>query len=314
MEEREPPHGFRRLPADRRSSKLSWPQPRTRHVHCTTDPVQARNTLFEEMSMRLRLLILLLALVGTASPLAAQTGELRIDINIPANRLVVYDDARVLRTYPISAGLPGHNTPMGSFKISRAEWNPWWRPPEREWAKKDKVTPPGPNNPMGRVKLFFLPLYFIHGTPDRENIGQAASHGCVRMLNADVIALARLIHRRAAPQVTNADIDRILARSGTTRTIGFRDSVQLTIRYDPIEVRNDTVHVYPNIYKYNAVHTEAVYQALLSAGYNVTGVRSADIQKLVTRAKAARTAFSMPVSQAFVGGLARTPDRVAAGR
>ncbi|MBW3627917.1 MAG: L,D-transpeptidase family protein, partial [Gemmatimonadetes bacterium] len=163
-------------------------------------------------------------------------------------------------------------------------------------------------------KLFFLPLYFIHGTPDRENIGQAASHGCVRMLNADVIALARLVHSRAAPQVTNAEIDRILARSGTTRTVAFRDSVQLTIRYDPIEVRNDTVRVYPDIYKYNAVHTEAVYQALLSAGYDVSGVRGADIQKLVARAKATKTAFALPVSQAFAGGLKRAPERVAVER
>jgi murein L,D-transpeptidase YcbB/YkuD len=264
--------------------------------------------------MRLRLLFLLLALWSPARTLAAQEGELRVDINIPANRLVVFEGDREIRRYPISVGLPGHNTPTGSFKISRAEWNPWWRPPEREWAKDDKDTPPGPNNPMGRVKLFFLPLYFIHGTPDSGNIGQAASHGCVRMLNTDVVALARLIHSRAAPQVTNAQIDRFLAASRTTRTVAFRDSVSLTIRYDPIEVRNDTVHVYPNIYGYNAVHSEAVYQALIAAGYSITGIRSADVQRLLTRARTTKTAFSLPVSQAFVGGLTRAEGRVAVSR
>ena len=197
--------------------------------------------------MLLRSLILLLLVWAPARALSAQEGELRLEINIPANRLTVFEDDRVIRTYPVSVGLPGHNTPTGSFKISRAEWNPWWRPPERAWAKDDKDTPPGPNNPMGRVKLFFLPLYFIHGTPDHENIGQAASHGCVRMLNADVIALARLIHRHAAPQVTSATIDRILANSRTTRTVAFRDSIPLTIRYDPIVVRNDSASAAPRL-------------------------------------------------------------------
>ena len=29
----------------------------------------------------------------------------------------------------------------------------------------------------------------FHGTPNEETVGQAASHGCVRMLNRDVLAL-----------------------------------------------------------------------------------------------------------------------------
>jgi len=134
------------------------------------------------------------------------------------------------------------------------------------------------------------------------------------MLNADVIALARLLHRQAAPQVTNAAIDRILANSRTTRTVGFQDSIPLTIRYDPIVVRGDSVHVYPNIYKYNAVHSEAVYQALMAAGYDIKGVKREDMQRLVTRAKDTRTAFSMPISRAFVGGLPRAESSVALAR
>ena len=196
-------------------------------------------------------------------------------------------------------GLVGHNTPTGEFTISRAEWNPWWRPPAREWAKNDKVTPPGPNNPMGRVKLFFAPYYFIHGTPDKENIGSPASHGCVRMLNTDVIALAKLLHAQAAPQVTSKAIDGILARSGNTRVVAFRDSIPLTIRYDPIVVRNGKVHVYPDFYGYKAIHGEGVYQALLAAGYDVNRVDSEAVQRLVKRARTTKTAFTLPVEEAF---------------
>jgi murein L,D-transpeptidase YcbB/YkuD len=187
-----------------------------------------------------------IALLWGAAPLAAQSGTLRIDINIPAQRLVVYDGDQQIRSYPVSTGMKDHDTPIGTFSISRAEWNPWWRPPAREWAKDDKITPPGPNNPMGRVKLFFMPYYFIHGSPAKEDIGTPASHGCVRMLNTDAIALARLIHQRAAPQVTPRMIDAILARPTTTREVGFRKPVNLVIRYDPIVVENGKLRIYPD--------------------------------------------------------------------
>lgn len=242
--------------------------------------------------------VALVAALAVAPAAPAQDG-LRLDLNIPANRLVLFDGDREVRSYPVSVGVTGHNTPTGEFTISRAEWNPWWRPPAREWAKNDKITPPGPNNPMGRVKLYFAPYYFIHGTPDKDNIGSPASHGCVRMLNSDVIALGKLLHAQAAPQVNSKAIDSILSRSGTTRVVPFRDSIPLTIRYDPIVVRDGKVHVYPDFYGYKAIHAEGVYQALLSAGYDVNRVESAAVQRLVKRARSAKSAFAVPLDEAF---------------
>jgi murein L,D-transpeptidase YcbB/YkuD len=212
---------------------------------------------------------------------------------------VVYEGDTPIRTYPVAVGMKGHDTPTGSFKIRRAEWNPWWQPPEREWAKDEKLTPPGPDNPMGRVKLFFMPYYFIHGSPAQESIGTPASHGCVRMLNKDAIALARLLHSRAAPQITPKTIDRILSSSRNTREVPFHDGIPLVIRYDPVVVENGNVKVYPDFYGYHAVHSEAVYQALLAAGYDVSGVELADVQKLIKRASASKEAFSVPVADAF---------------
>ena len=258
------------------------------------------------MLVRALLLIAGLIVSPAVEVLEGQDAPLRLDLNIPTNRLVVYRGDEQIRSYPISVGMLGHNTPTGEFKISRAEWNPWWRPPEREWAREDKITPPGPLNPMGRVKLFFAPYYFIHGTPDKENIGTPASHGCVRMLNTDVIALARLLHKDAAPQVTGAAIDRILARGTVTRVVAFRDSIPLTVHYDPIVVQGGTVKVYPNIYKYNAVHSEAVYQALIDAGYDVQRVDRTAVQKLVKRAATTKTPFSLSVGEAFGADLALT--------
>jgi murein L,D-transpeptidase YcbB/YkuD len=250
--------------------------------------------------MKLKSLAAALAL--TLASAATAAAQLRIDINIPANRLQVLDGDSVIRTYPVSVGKAGHDTPDGEFTIGRAEWNPSWRPPEgREWARDAQFTPPGPNNPMGRVKLFFAPLYYIHGTPDSASIGQPASHGCVRMRNRDVIALARLLHQHAEPTVAPAEIDAILRRSGTTRWSTFRAPVPLTIRYDPVVIEGDELSVYPDVYDRSRVHTEGVIQALLAAGYEARSIDRQQVRDVLRRAGRAEGTFTIKVADAFTG-------------
>lgn len=255
-----------------------------------------------------RLLPALLLLLWGGVDAPAQEARLRVDINIPENRLVVFQGGEQIRSYPISVGVPGHDTPDGVFTIDHAEWNPWWRPPAREWARGEKDTPPGPRNPMGRVKLFFEPLYFIHGTPDTGNIGMPASHGCVRMLNKDVIELARLLHERAAPGVSEKDIDRILTNSRATRRVNFKTPIDLVIRYDPVVIADGVVRVYPDIYKRNAVHSEAVYQALLAAGYDPARVGGEQVSALVKQAAGHKGVLTVKLEDAFGGGLTALAD------
>lgn len=260
--------------------------------------------------MKLKSLAAALAL--TLASVSAAAAQLRIDINIPANRLQVFDGDSVIRTYRVSVGLPGHDTPDGEFTIGRAEWNPSWRPPEgREWARDARFTPPGPSNPMGRVKLFFAPLYYIHGTPDSASIGQAASHGCIRMRNRDVIALARLLHQNAEPTVAPAEIDAILRRSGTTRWSTFRAPVPLVIRYDPVVIENGELTVYPDVYERSRIHTEGVIQALLAAGYEARSIDRQQVRAVLRRAEAAEGTFKVRVADAF-SGLERRGDVAAA--
>jgi murein L,D-transpeptidase YcbB/YkuD len=252
----------------------------------------------------LRPLLLSFVALGLACPAAAQA-PLRIDLNIPALKLVVWEGDRVLETYPIAVGMPGFDTPTGEFAITHAEWNPWWNPPtHREWAQDEKRTPPGPNNPMGRVKLFFLPLYFIHGTPDGESIGTPASHGCVRMRNADVIALAKLLHERAAPQISATELERLAARPGPTQRVNFRSEIEVSIRYDLVEVDRSEIFAYPDIYKRNRVHSESVYQALLAAGYDISEVDAADVREFVERARGIQAPIVMKLDEVFSGRIA----------
>jgi len=49
---------------------------------------------------------------------------------------------------------------------------------------------------MQGVKIYFrAPYYFIHGTNNPGSIGEAASHGCIRMVPDDARELARRIER-----------------------------------------------------------------------------------------------------------------------
>lgn len=251
----------------------------------------------------LRALFLATFLIASAIPAAAQA-PLRIDLNIPALKLVVWEGDEILKTYPIAVGMPGFDTPTGQFAISHAEWNPWWNPPtHREWARNEVRTPPGPNNPMGRVKLFFLPLYFIHGTPAGESIGTPASHGCVRMRNEDVIELSTLLHERAAPQLSKAELARLAARPGPTRRVNFQKEIPVEIRYDPVAVEGSEIFAYPDIYNRNSLHSESVYQALMAAGYDVATVDHDDVRRFVEKARGQKAPVVMKLDEVFNGRL-----------
>jgi murein L,D-transpeptidase YcbB/YkuD len=245
-------------------------------------------------------------------PPTGPVSALRIDINIPENRLRVYDGDSLLKVYRVSVGLPGHDTPDGQFTIDHAEWNPWWRPPARAWAKNDHVTPPGPNNPMGRVKLFFAPYYYIHGSPHVRQLGTAASHGCVRMMNADVVELARLLHARNGGSVSDDEITRILARPGQTRAARIATPVPLLLRYDPIVVADGELRIYKDVYGRSRIHTEAVLQALIAAGYDPASVDRAEIRRVISRAAAARSTYTAKLTDAFAGIRETSAETVAA--
>lgn len=75
---------------------------------------------------------------------------------------------------------------------------PTWTPPrdmiERvpELEKWAKGQPPGLDNPLGARALYIFKdgrdtLYRIHGSPEWWTIGTAASSGCIRMTNQDIV-------------------------------------------------------------------------------------------------------------------------------
>lgn len=112
----------------------------------------------------------------------------RLVIRLRQRRVYLYRENRVQTSYPIAIGKTGWETPTGSFEVMQMIQNPAW---EHPWT--GKVIPPGPNNPLGTRWIAFWTdgknLIGFHGTPNEGLIGQAVSHGCIRMRNQDVVAL-----------------------------------------------------------------------------------------------------------------------------
>ncbi len=222
---------------------------------------------------------------GPTAPLSPDTGvsPLRLALNIPTYRLEVYRGESLVRSYRVAVGDSSFPTPIGQFAVSRVEWNPWWTPPPSEWAKGDTVTPPGPNNPMGRVKLAFRDLYFIHGTPRGQSLGQPASHGCVRLANREAVELAALVQRYGSLEPSGAAIDSLVALGGSevTRRFDLQRPVLLQLRYEVVEVRPDTVLLYPDIYALEGAPLRTrVLDALARAGYDTTTMDSTRVKAL----------------------------------
>jgi len=82
----------------------------------------------------------------------------------------------------------------GNFRVTAKKVNPVWTPTadmRRENPKLPAYVPGGhPRNPLG-VRAIYVgkTLYRIHGTDAPWLIGDAVSHGCVRMFNKDVVDL-----------------------------------------------------------------------------------------------------------------------------
>jgi lipoprotein-anchoring transpeptidase ErfK/SrfK len=105
-----------------------------------------------------------------------------IVIHRESRLLRLYRGTRLWRTFGIAVGQSSYPTPIGLFEIAVMWRNPWWYPPDSDWARGSSPVPPGPGNPLGtRWMGLSAPGVGIHGTPDAASIGYSASHGCIRM-------------------------------------------------------------------------------------------------------------------------------------
>lgn len=143
---------------------------------------------------------LILSLAGAAraremvefpSPYSAGT----IVISQSARKLFLVVDSRTAIAYPVAVAKRGKEW-SGAARVDGKYVDPAWSPPavvRRDHPEMPDVIPGGsPHNPMGaRAITLDRDEVAIHGTTAamRASVGTAASYGCIRMYNEDVIDL-----------------------------------------------------------------------------------------------------------------------------
>lgn len=126
--------------------------------------------------MRARVLVAsLLALLASTSAQAA----VDIEVNKDTQTMTVAVDGVPKYRWPVSSGLPAHETPNGSFKTFRMEEDHY----SKEWD----------DAPMPHSIFFTKKGHAIHGTDMVNRLGNPASHGCVRLSRANAAVLFALV-------------------------------------------------------------------------------------------------------------------------
>lgn len=108
-------------------------------------------------------------------------------VSIPDRKLAVITNGKIRRVFPVSVGAAASPSPTGTFQITTRIPNPTYYHP-------GVVIPAGLNNPLGPRWIGLNKKSFgIHGTNSPHSIGEAASHGCIRLRNSDVVALDSML-------------------------------------------------------------------------------------------------------------------------
>jgi len=125
---------------------------------------------------------------ATTNPALPLEKAPRIVVDLSDRQVFLYRGDQLLTTYPVAVGQKGWETPTGSFKVIHRRMNPEWKHPIT-----GEVIQSGADNPLGTRWIGFWSdgrsEVGFHGTNQVELIGQAVSHGCLRMHNQDVEAL-----------------------------------------------------------------------------------------------------------------------------
>ncbi|MBP1851802.1 L,D-transpeptidase [Rhizobium halophytocola] len=108
--------------------------------------------------------------------------------------------------YGIGVGKDGFAWSGNAYVAWKQQW-PSWHPPKEMAERKPSLTKyvkdgmdGGLRNPLGARAMYLFnekgqdTLFRIHGTPEWNSIGTAASSGCIRMMNQDVIDLYGRVH------------------------------------------------------------------------------------------------------------------------
>ena len=177
-------------------------------------------------------------------------------VNVPAFRLDLIENGKVVASHRVIVGKPGSQTPSFQAAVTGVTINPWWNVPcsivdqsigkfiaanPAEAARRGYVATrdakgklvvrqrPGPDNALGQIKLEMPNPFdvYIHDTPARDLFARdsrALSHGCVRTEDPKSLAVI-LLGADKEPTVN------LLLATGASRTLKLPRPVPVYILY-----------------------------------------------------------------------------------
>jgi lipoprotein-anchoring transpeptidase ErfK/SrfK len=117
---------------------------------------------------------------------APDPDAVRLEVHLKQRRVMLYYGNTRVRDYPIAIGQSGWETPTGQFRVLNMQERPdWIHPLTNQLVRNEDL-----KNPLGRFWIGFWTdgknWVGFHGTPKPNSVGQALSHGCLRMHDADI--------------------------------------------------------------------------------------------------------------------------------
>jgi len=129
--------------------------------------------------------------IGVGTTLKVVQGPFNAVVDRRRFIMSVYLGDLLVRTYRVGLGKPGRDTPTGEWLVELKQPNPAWTDPDTHI----RYEPDDPENPLGERWIRLKGVkgaavkrtgFGIHGTIKPEEIGKAASRGCIRLFNGDV--------------------------------------------------------------------------------------------------------------------------------
>jgi lipoprotein-anchoring transpeptidase ErfK/SrfK len=109
----------------------------------------------------------------------------RLVVDLSDRHVYLYRSGKIWNSYPIAVGQASWETPQGTFQVMEMQEYPIWRHPITK-----EIVLTGTGNPLGSRWIGFWMddehQIGFHGTNEPDLIGQAISHGCIRMYNSDI--------------------------------------------------------------------------------------------------------------------------------
>lgn len=145
-------------------------------------------------------------LVGVPRESALNQGRTSVVVDVGNRKLYVIEAGHVLWSADVGVGtglrLPGANgeawdfaTPTGRYQVQMKERDPVWYAPDWYFTEHGLPIPPDTASSrrfpgeLGPAAVFLQHDLAIHGTERPEILGQAVSHGCIRLSNANALRL-----------------------------------------------------------------------------------------------------------------------------